>query len=395
MPNKYTMLACLAAAALAGSCVGSSGGSGGGGGGFYVQPTDAVGDGTTLGDATSSSGAGADGSGSSSGGGNDGSSSGTSGDSSSSGGDVGQTSSSGNTSSSGSDGGVVDAGSGPVCGNGKCEAPENSQTCPNDCPASGPKCGDLSCDGLETPTLCPVDCMTEAKATLSCASSKCSSQLQACQAKPACISAVNAGLLCMSNCGGINTTCSTTCADSFVTDNVAAILANCVLSNDCVPPSTNTAKCGDGKCNGNENAATCPADCKTEPVCGNGKCEAGETKSSCAKDCGTTTVSGCGDEICGATESANSCPIDCQTSAKQAWDCLASKCSSEKAKCQKSQKCLDALNEATVCVQKCMAAGGTDQKCAEKPACQSPVIGNSDTLAMVLCGLNKCPAPKP
>jgi hypothetical protein len=48
----------------------------------------------------------------------------------------------------------------PVCGNGKCEAPmENYQNCPADCPPPAPVCGDGKCDApAETWQNCPADC---------------------------------------------------------------------------------------------------------------------------------------------------------------------------------------------------------------------------------------------
>ena len=314
----------LGVTALAGSgamagCVGG----GGGAGGYVAQPYDAAGtDGTSSGGTSSG---GTSSGGTSSGGVVDGG--GTSG------GDDASHSTSGGTSSGASSGGGLDAGpidiTVPKCGDGECVTPETSETCPQDCAASGPKCGDFSCDGLETSSLCAVDCLEEAKGMLSCAASKCASQVQACQAKSACISAVNEGLLCMKACGAIDTKCSAQCAASFNKDNVSAILASCALSNSCVA-SPSGPKCGDGKCEGNETSNSCPQDCKSGPVCGNGSCESGETSSSCPADCKTTTTSGCGDEQCSGAENASSCPIDCQQGAKAAWSCMAQKCSSEK-----------------------------------------------------------------
>jgi hypothetical protein len=51
--------------------------------------------------------------------------------------------------------------SNPVCGNGSCEGPtETNATCAQDCPPSGPVCGDNVCDmaGGENSSNCPGDC---------------------------------------------------------------------------------------------------------------------------------------------------------------------------------------------------------------------------------------------
>jgi cysteine-rich repeat protein len=47
------------------------------------------------------------------------------------------------------------------------------------------------------------------------------------------------------------------------------------------------AACGDTICGGDEDCASCPADCGECPACGNGRCEAGEDCGSCASDCGS------------------------------------------------------------------------------------------------------------
>ena len=50
----------------------------------------------------------------------------------------------------------------PVCGNGTCEAGENSQTCLSDCPVQS-SCGNGVCDATETPASCPGDCQSGAQ----------------------------------------------------------------------------------------------------------------------------------------------------------------------------------------------------------------------------------------
>ncbi len=51
----------------------------------------------------------------------------------------------------------------PVCGDAVCEAPEDNASCPADCPAgppppSGPVCGDAVCEAPEDNASCPADC---------------------------------------------------------------------------------------------------------------------------------------------------------------------------------------------------------------------------------------------
>jgi len=53
-----------------------------------------------------------------------------------------------------------DCPSGPVCGDGTCDAGETNANCPDDCP-SGPVCGDGTCDAGETNTNCPADCQID------------------------------------------------------------------------------------------------------------------------------------------------------------------------------------------------------------------------------------------
>lgn len=47
---------------------------------------------------------------------------------------------------------------GPTCGDGICDAGEDSSSCPADCPPSGPTCGDSLCEAGEDSVSCPADC---------------------------------------------------------------------------------------------------------------------------------------------------------------------------------------------------------------------------------------------
>jgi hypothetical protein len=63
--------------------------------------------------------------------------------------------------------------------------------------------------------------------------------------------------------------------------------------------------CGNGFCDGAENARSCSVDCG--PVCGDQICSHFESSASCANDC----VGSCGNRTCDVFESAFSCPADC------------------------------------------------------------------------------------
>lgn len=63
--------------------------------------------------------------------------------------------------------------------------------------------------------------------------------------------------------------------------------------------------CGNGKCDGGENCASCGKDCGS--CCGNGACDHGENCSSCSSDCGSC----CGNGACDWGESCSTCSKDC------------------------------------------------------------------------------------
>jgi hypothetical protein len=138
------------------------------------------------------------------------------------------------------------------CGNGKCEAAEGIENCPEDCCGT---CGDSKCASYgkckETKESCPEDC---------------------------------GGFICGSG----------TCDKGENPENCAS---------DCAK-----YKCGNQVCEPTENPENCPADCNTG--CGNCVCDKGESFESCPGDCGF-----CGDGYCspckGLNEDANTCNNDC------------------------------------------------------------------------------------
>jgi uncharacterized repeat protein (TIGR02543 family) len=69
--------------------------------------------------------------------------------------------------------------------------------------------------------------------------------------------------------------------------------------------ATFSLSCGNGTCEADENAQSCPADCPAN--CGDGYCTHNETVLSCPDDC----PANCGDGYCTHNETVLSCPDEC------------------------------------------------------------------------------------
>ncbi len=77
-------------------------------------------------------------------------------------------------------------------------------------------------------------------------------------------------------------------------------------TNTPIPPTaTPEPVCGDGACNGAENASTCGIDCPA--ACGDEFCTHSENSGSCPGDCPAS----CGDGVCTSGEDPGNCPDDC------------------------------------------------------------------------------------
>jgi len=124
--------------------------------------------------------------------------------------------------------------------------------------------------------------------------------------------------------------------------------------------------CGDGLCNGAEDAASCPADCPD--VCGDGVCTGSEATTNCPGDCGTL----CGDGVCNGAEDEVSCLADCPLT------CVAD---GEGAPCTSFTECCSGLGNCT---------GGKPSRrvCAETPV--TTICGD-----MVVEGSEECEAGVP
>ncbi len=276
----------------------------------------------------------------------------------------------------------VDSAAQPSCGDGLCQAPESSSTCPGDCGPPSDPCGDGQCDGAETATSCAIDCKPEAKTIWQCLQGKCGTQVKTCLASPACRAGVNSSMNCFAGCK-FQSPCSnlSTCVAVFAANPPGEALAKCGLT-ECYQ-GAGTSICGDGKCGADETPMSCPTDCVKKPVCGDGKCVPPENGSTCPADCAAPAK--CGDEVCSSGESNNTCPIDCKSGAKAAWNCLQKNCSSQKSACQSDSGCLATLNEVAVCLCKC----GGAQKCEE--SCVLNNLSNTKMVNLGSCGLNSCP----
>ena len=86
-----------------------------------------------------------------------------------------------------------------------------------------------------------------------------------------------------------------TCGDGVCNGDEDA----CSCTGDC------TAACGDGCCTGDETFCDCEDDCAA--ACGDGCCTDGETQCDCPDDC----LESCGDACCSGDETPALCPDDC------------------------------------------------------------------------------------
>ncbi|MDP6944108.1 MAG: hypothetical protein QF464_08170, partial [Myxococcota bacterium] len=227
-----------------------------------------------------------------------------------------------------------------TCGDGVCEAAEDSESCPDDCveaPTEGciaescdlggcleldicadvlmcmEACDDVDCaeaclatapgsvvDLLTAAVACGVDngCLSDGpKPPNECVVESC--ETGNCEAFPDCASALE----CMKSCD------TTVCAEECVLATPATFhaplynLIDCGVANGCLTDPN--VFCGDGECTGLENYDTCPGDCP--PVCGDDVCMSPETAGSCPDDCEQE----CGDFLCTHDEDNGNCPADC------------------------------------------------------------------------------------
>jgi len=183
-----------------------------------------------------------------------------------------------------------------TCGDGTCDAGENSGTCPADCKAAS--AGNGLCEPGESLT-CTFDC--GAGDYFACLASECPEVVATCNADPVCAPA----LQCYRACNTMG--CFDACAAKWGSATMALL--------KCEKPACQTKMrdvCGNGYCDGDE-LWSCPKDCQFPvPVCGNGSCEPGESSKTCAGDCGAPTdVATCVAEHCATQQAACKADAGC------------------------------------------------------------------------------------
>ena len=199
--------------------------------------------------------------------------------------------------------------SGPVCGDGACEAPEGCAGCAEDCGACGGECcaehDSSGCDDADvTACVCGLDgtcCAGGSSWDALCAVLAAEDCGAACASCGDLECAPEEGCeTCPQDCGG----CPGDCCSANGTpgcDDANAWACACDLEPYCCEGDW------DGVCAGLA-ALVCGAECET--ACGDDACGYDETCVSCPEDCGACPAP-CGDGTCGATESCQLCPSDC------------------------------------------------------------------------------------
>jgi hypothetical protein len=126
-----------------------------------------------------------------------------------------------------------------TCGDTVCQVPENSGTCPVDCPGgeTGSVCGNGVCDAVENELSCPRDCWSGFAAAVECVEAACPSVVAACDDEPDCVAMVVCIGECVAQGTGLNQ-CQTDCAASvpISEDNaqVASGVLACAQSGNCL-----------------------------------------------------------------------------------------------------------------------------------------------------------------
>jgi MYXO-CTERM domain-containing protein len=175
---------------------------------------------------------------------------------------------------------------GPVCGDGACDAGETQTSCPADCGGVGPICGDGTCGPGETATSCPADCGTVGPDPV-CGDGSCNGSETAASCPADCgggAAACEGGITATGCCEGQTLVfCS---ADGLKVENCTANLScgwdaasgayGCGTAGAADPSGLNPHFCADIEA----------------PVCGDATCDPGESCSSCPGDCGECPVAG-------------------------------------------------------------------------------------------------------
>ncbi len=179
------------------------------------------------------------------------------------------------------------------CGDGRCTAPEDLNSCPQDCK----RCGDNICTvPFENLQNCARDCHV-------CGDTICSSPYEDSMNCPIDCPPPLAG----PSCG--DGVCNVPAEDSF----------SCPQDCPPTPPPmcTSAAQCNDANpCTADTCASGTCMNTLFAPCCGNVVCEPGETYSSCSSDCPPPSAPSCSDGIKNGDETGLDCGGTCSTTAQ-------------------------------------------------------------------------------
>jgi hypothetical protein len=197
--------------------------------------------------------------------------------------------------------GCLGGGGGGQCGDGACTPPEDSGSCPEDCPP-GPKspCGNGKCEPGESKASCPADCGGGGgNAIEQCLAQNCPKSWAACTANDNCFGAAQ----CVEKGGSVQQ-----CAKGPKSGALLQAAVQCGIQNGCLQGDSGGGSCKDrcGEYDPNE-------PCQCDDVCG----QMGNCCADIAQECGGPAASVCGDGQCDvAAGEPATCPADCGTPPK-------------------------------------------------------------------------------
>ncbi len=166
----------------------------------------------------------------------------------------------------------------------------------------------------------------------------------------------------------------------------------CSLEGRCDPPAP---RCGDDACNGDEDCATCPADCGN--CCGDGTCAAdgGESCTTCPADCGcapgevcdagSATCQACAPQCAGRACGDDGCGGQCGA-CDDGVECVAGQCDDP---CVPA--CADRACGGDGCGGSCGDCAG-DDVCTAEGACVDPPARCGDSVCDADEDCSTCPA---
>ena len=179
-------------------------------------------------------------------------------------------------------GGLCQAGSDP-CAGGGCD--EAGDVCTS-------VCGDAVCDAGEDCDGCPADCPSFPLPAASCGNGLCEAgDGEDCVGCPADCAGVQGGKPSGRFCCGFGGTNPVGCSDSACTTGGFSCT-------ETPQGSGGSTCCGDLVCESPEDGVNCAVDCGAPPQCGDETCDPGEDECSCAADCGQPLASEVPNQTC-------------------------------------------------------------------------------------------------